>query len=228
MNLPRRAAAATIGIFILASCASERITTPRYVQPSRLMADFISAEGLPSPRPATVVFQDGEVEIVRACYGLPHDCLSGCFYSSAYGLKTQARVGWLVVYDYADGFAPDSTHFFDVTAADSAFCRDEVWVSMRGTAGGEGWFWSGFMPLLARDPDTDPRALMRIAHMLYTRVSGYVAWRLLDNPYVQHDLAILRVLEALPVFPGDPYAAQRTRAQQLDKELGLAGRPAGL
>jgi len=220
VGIVSRAAACAAGALILASCAGDRVAGPEYPEPSPPVQDFIHSQGLPLLRASERLFCLDGVEVFRVKYGQPHDCPSGCFYSSAHGVRSETRVGWLVFND-VDSFEPDTSRFFDVTPADSALCRADLWDRMQADEPSRQWFWSALLPIIARDADTDPQALVRISRLLYSYISPHVAWRLLENPYVQHDVPILTNLARLPVFRGDAYELIRARATELLNGLGI-------
>lgn len=210
----------------LASCA-DRITAPNYPPPSAPVRKFIHAEGLPLLRTAERVLQYEETEFFRVHYGRPQDCPSGCFYSAAIGVRLGAKIGWLGFLDL-DGHEPDTTRFFELTPADSALCRAELWGRMQVDRDPHGVLWFSLLPVVARDPDSPRDALLRLARMLRSYIAPHVADRLLENPVVRHDIPILTELSTLPVFQGDAYAEVRRRAGELLDELRPAHSGAGL
>jgi hypothetical protein len=205
-----------VGAF-LASCEDDGVS-PRYPQPSEGVLEFIRAEQVPLLRSTDRLFIEGPVEIFSISFGPPYDCPSGCAYSFAFGVRSGSWIGWLS-FDSTRVHGPERSRYFDVTAADSALCHAEMWSRMRQSEPRSTWFWPKLLPVLARDPDTDPDALLRISTMLASYISTYVAWSLLQNEYVQRDVGILTNLARLPVFQGDSYAWTRQRAEELLKEL---------
>ena len=202
---------------LLVSCADNGVS-PQSHPPSQMVLAFIQAQSLPLLRSSENCFRVDPVVVFGVSYGRPHDCPAGCAYSGAYGLRSGTRVGWLRVYG-AGGYEPDSSSCFDVAGADSVVCGADLWARMQATESYSSWFRQALLPVFARDPDTDPRALLRISEMLYSYISPHVAWCLLENDYVQHDVGVLSRLVSLPVFQGDTYALPRSRAAELLKEL---------
>ena len=59
--------------------------------------NFVRNSGLKDIEKTIVVFEEKahDLEIFSTSYGEAHDCPSGCFYSTAYGLKHKDKIGWL-------------------------------------------------------------------------------------------------------------------------------------
>lgn len=228
MRVPRSGRSALLGLLgvTLAACAADEITGPHYPLPSPEARAFIESQHLPLRRTMERWFLQDEVEVFGVFYGHPYDCPSGCAYSSAVGLRRAGSVGWIRLND-VEGFEPDSASLYDVTPADSALWRPGLWERMRASESMQSWFWPAFLPVIARDPQTEAGVLLETSRMLYHYISPHVAWQLLRNPAVQQDRATLTVLAALPVFRGDSYATARIRAEELLRELPEINRTAG-
>jgi hypothetical protein len=178
---------------------------------------FVTTEGLPELQGIKIVFAgDGEVLLFQASYGTVHDCPSGCFYSSALGLRLDEKIGWIHFDDFED-IDPTGFHHFDVKATDAALFDTSFWSELENADSRT--LWAAFLPMLAADTDTPPAALMEIARLLRNYISGTVVWSLLDNPNVRKDREILEVLAGLPEFSGDPYESARQKARELLDEL---------
>lgn len=194
---------------------------PRPEPPSVAVLEFVSAEPLPLLQRVERVFLMGEVEGFRATYGHPMDCPAGCAYSVAIGLRCGSEVGWLAFED-GEGLAPDSTRFFDVMPSDSALSDERIFDRLRpGPGWRELWLWEEYLRVLARDSDSDPRALLRVAQELRSYISIEVASYLLGNSVVQGSRPILEVLAELPALGWqDPYRGIRAQARVLLAALG--------
>jgi hypothetical protein len=196
--------------------------------PSPAAQAFIDSAGLPLYHDSHQLFMQGSVEVFSAGYGPGMDCPSGCFSSSALGLRVAAKKGWIKLWDYNAGFAPDSTQYFDVTPADTVLGGQTLWISLEAVDEADIWFWQSYLPLIARDSDVARDVLHRIPGWLYTRAPypalGVPAARaLLDNYVVQTDREILTLLVELPGASGDPYSAIRERAQAYLNALAATG-----
>src|SRR3954468_4637980 len=111
---------------------------------------------LPKLRTASTVFEFPEhgFLLFTASYGEPQDCPSGCFYSTAWGIKYAGRIGWI----YG---APTMSSFYDVRTSDSFLFDETLWDRME-----KEWVGAEFRIVLASDSDTPITALERLATRL--------------------------------------------------------------
>ena len=186
-------------------------TYPR--QPTPAVRQFIADQDLPDVHDGRQILVSGPVEFFSAEYGSPQDCLSGCFYSSAYGLRYDDHIGWLYFNDY-DGYEAPPDAYYDVLPTDEILFDVDYWFTI--SEANSSTFWQGLLPLLARDPDTGRDSLLNIAVLLYSHIDERLASDLVENPAVGIDAEILTLVSELPVA-GEPdrYLEVRNRALEL-------------
>ena len=213
---------------LLAGCSRGIFTDreppgPRYGPASAAATAFIAANGVPQFRWADQPLLRGPVELFEIRYGGRHDCPSGCFYSSAYGLRNADRIGWIFVDDAGDGFNPSPSTHYDITVADTAVFADSLWSAVDAV---DNWLLrDALAPLLASDEHTPVEVLRRLARGIVDDspvASDYLAYLLLRHPVGRVDCAVLSDLRHLPVLQGDPYGPRRQLAQEFYDSLGCA------
>jgi len=178
---------------------------------------FVAEEGLPELRNIEIRYTgDNQTLLFQVSYGSVHDCPSGCFYSSAIGLKLQDKIGW-IRFDDRERLDLRRFHHFEVEESDAFLFDTSFWADLKHTDNYA--HWSALIPMLAADTDTPPDALLEIARLLRGYISGNIVWNLLDNPNVRDSREILEVLADLPRFSGNPYESARRRARELLDEL---------
>jgi hypothetical protein len=213
------AALSTCCFWFLISCSGESGLGPIFRRPSPEVLDFVGSQHLPQLRSVTRLFHWDGIEVFQIEYGPPQDCPSGCFYFGGFGVRSGSKIGWMRLEGVND-VDPDSSFFFDVTAADSVLCRADVWDRMQSAS--DNWFfWNALLPRLARDADSGPEALRRISRMVYDQIVPLVAAQLVANPWVQTDVASLCNLTKLSVLNDVTYHWIAQRAQQLLDDLNV-------
>ena len=93
------------------------------------IASFVESEPLSEAQEPELVFESSEwgIEVFWVSFGEARDCPSGCFYSKAYGLKFQDRIGWMGLDAYGrDDSVTTRVNYFDVQAGDSILFKNEV------------------------------------------------------------------------------------------------------
>lgn len=221
--------ATVVAVLLLTGCSRSPFgqdrepAGPRYGPASGAAMAFIRANDIPLLRWSDQPLLRGSVEFFEVRYGQPHDCPSGCFYSSAYGMRNGERIGWIHLDDAGDGFNPAPAMRFDVVAADTALFADGLWMAVDAV---ENWLLrTALAPLLASDVDTPIEVLRRLAAGLVADspvASHYLAYLLVRHPIAQGDCAVLSDLAHLPVLQGDPYQAERETALVYYDSLGCS------
>ena len=178
---------------------------------------FVTTEGLPDLRSIEIRYTgDNQTLLFQVSYGSVHDCPSGCFYSSALGLRLNKKTGW-IRFDDLEGLKLRDFQHFEVEKSDTPLFDTSFWAELKQAD--DYAHWSALIPMLAADTDTPPDALLEIARLLHGYISGNIVWNLLDNPNVRESREILEVLSDLPRFSGDPYESARQRARELLEDL---------
>ena len=185
---------------------------------------FVEAEPLPESQTPTVVFSDEELDASAfwVSFGEARDCPSGCFYSKAYGLQFQDRIGWMGFDAYGrDDSVRTKVSAFDVQPGDSTLVeeglRNEFEEALEGADRSvAGATYDHFLQLLAGDEDTPSRTLLDLSRLLEDQYRPELGLVLLDNPVVRSSESILEVLAGLS---GDRYETVRDRAQELLDQL---------
>lgn len=180
--------------------------------------EFVASQQLPKTQDTEAILHipDQQVVAFRVQYGEPNDCPSGCFYSVAFGLRYQTKIGWVRVEDYDQNDVSGLT-YFDVDSADSHLFSSALWDDLNGA---DSWFYRhALLRAFAKDPDTPVGVLKRLAEGLYTYGDEYLGWLLLDHPKIVSNVEILTIIANLPAF-GEGYARLRAKAQELLNLLG--------
>ena len=185
---------------------------------------FVEAEPLPESQTPTVVFSDEELDASAfwVSFGEARDCPSGCFYSKAYGLKFQNRIGWMGFDAYGrDDSVKTKVSSFDVQPGDSTLFKKALRtrfeeVLEEADPSYNDATYDHFLQLLAGDEDTPSSTLLDLAQFLENQYRPDLGLVLLENPVVRSSESILGVLADLS---GNRYETVRDRAQELLDQL---------
>ena len=186
---------------------------------------FVEAEPLPESQDPEVVFSDSELSASAfwVSFGEARDCPSGCFYSKAYGLKYQGRIGWMGLDAYGeDDSVATKVSYFDVQRGDSTLFKEGIRdrfeeaqeQSDRSYAHAT---YDRFLEMLGEDEDTPPSTLLELAGLLKDEYRPELGRVLVENPVVRSSEPILEILARLPERSG--YETVRDRAQDLLDQL---------
>jgi hypothetical protein len=189
------------------------------------IAAFVEREPLPESQNPTLVFSDDEfaVSAFWVSFGEARDCPSGCFYSKAYGLKYEGRIGWMGLDAYGeDDSVTTKVSYFDVQRGDSTLFEKDVRTrfeaalksSDRSSADAT---YDRFLEMIGRDADTPSGTLLTLARLLKDEYRPDLGRALLENPVVRSNKSILDVLAGLSSKGG--YETVRDRAQELLNQL---------
>jgi hypothetical protein len=183
------------------------------------VTSFIQSQDLPKTQKIKIVLEisQEDITVFKVSYGEAHDCPSGCFYSIAFGLKSQIKVAWLKIEDYDTN---DLSHaiYYNFDSTETFLFSSGFWDQLNQA---DSWIYHyAYLQLLAPDEDVPLESLQRIAEDLYTFIDDHLASLLLLNPKVQINRPILNLLANLPVFQDDAYRAVREKARQLLNALG--------
>jgi hypothetical protein len=181
---------------------------------------FVDKEPLSEVQPARRLMKASSlgVTVFVVSFGGAHDCPSGCFYSTAYGLKVQNRVGWMGLHAYRhDDSLQTKVSRFDVQSRDSTLFGTEIREDFRQAQARSGRTaesaYEVFLEMLAGDQDTPNGALLDIVRLLDDEFHPGTGRALLDNPVVRSSRDILAVLAGLP--KRGAYADIRDQARDL-------------
>lgn len=180
---------------------------------------FVMSQQLPKAQEVEIFVEVAQHHLVgfKVQYGEAHDCIAGCFYSIAYGLRRDRKIAWIYVKDY-DGNEISRLEFYDVDSSDSYFYSQDFWDKLNAT---ESWFYHyALLPAFVKDTDTPVDVLKRLAESLYSYIYDYLGWLLLDNPKVASSREILTIIANLPHFQNDGYDSLRAKAQEMLRNLG--------
>jgi hypothetical protein len=186
---------------------------------------FVEAQPLPESQDPELVFSDGELDASAfwVSFGEARDCPSGCFYSKAYGLKHQGRIGWMGLDAYGeDDSVATKVSYFDVQRGDSTLFKEGIRdrfeeaqeQSDRSYAHAT---YDRFLEMLGEDEDTPPSTLLELAGLLKDEYRPELGRVLVENPVVRSSEPILEILARLPERSG--YETVRDRAQDLLDQL---------
>jgi hypothetical protein len=159
-----------------------------------------------------------DITLFTLMYGEPQDCPSGCFYSTAYGLRNGAKIAWLAV-DDMDEVNLDDLELYEFDARDSILFTD---AGFRAIDALDSYFYhSHFLTRLAASTTVGTGPLVSVAQTLPGWISPYLADVLIANPVVRTSREVLVVLADLPVYNyDDSYGRVRAEAQRLLGKLG--------
>jgi len=205
-----------VTLILLAQSCKDKSVEPEI--PTDIVV-FVRSQNLPKVQPIKIFLEIQQEDLIafKASYGDAQDCPSGCFYSSASGLKVRTKIGWLRINDYDQN---DLSHIvnYDFDSTDTILFTNPFWDQLNAA---DSWVYRyGFLHLLASDKDVPTDVLQRIAEGLYTFIDSHLGSLLLLNSKVQESRTILTLLAELPVFQGDAYAEVREKARDLLNSLG--------
>jgi hypothetical protein len=186
---------------------------------------FVEAEFLPESQDPKLVFSDGDLDTSAfwVSFGEARDCPSGCFYSKAYGLAYQGRIGWMGIDAYGEDDSVTTTvSYFDVQPGDSTLFKKDLRdrfeeaqeQSDRSYADAT---YDHFLDMLAGDKDTPSDTLLELTRLLKDEYRPELGLALLGNPVVRSSRSILEGLASLPKKGG--YKTVRERARELLDQL---------
>ncbi len=211
---------AVLGIILIAGCV-QQIRTPDQ-PPKTIESDiesFVNSFNFPKLQGINILLEipEEDMQVFQISYGEPQDCISGCFYSRATGIKHNNKIAWISVNNY-DDFDVSNLQMYDFDSNDNYLFTDEFFNKLKSK---DSWVYQyAFLPLLANDPDTPDKTLLKIAEGLSSYTQPWLANSLLENPDVQQNKQILTIIANLPVFSGDAYEEEvRSKAQNLLSSL---------
>lgn len=188
---------------------------------------FVEAESLPEAQRPEIGFEGSEAEVsaFHVDFGPGCDCPSGCFHSTAYGLRFRDRIGWMSVekaFCLEDSLQV-SEGYFDLRSGDSTLFSSQLRRRFREAATTDeandvqAPVFEVFLNMLAKDEDTPTKTLLDLARLLQGSYRPGVGYALLENPTVRSSRSVLEVLGSLPGTGG--YEGVRDRAQDLLDQL---------
>lgn len=186
---------------------------------------FVEEESLPEAQDPELVFSDSELDASAfwVSFGEARDCPSGCFYSKAYGVKYQDRIGWMGLDAYGeDDSVATEVSYFDVQPGDSTLFKAEIRarfekVQEQSDRSYADATYDHFLEMLGEDEDTPPSTLLDLARLLKDEYRPWLGRALLENPVVRSSESILEVLAGLS--PNGGYKTVRDRARELLDQL---------
>jgi hypothetical protein len=189
------------------------------------IAAFVEAEPLPESQDPNLVFSDSELgaSAFWVSFGEARDCPSGCFYSKAYGLKYQGRIGWMGVDAYGeDDSVTTKVSYFDVQKGDSTLFKEGTrdrfeQAQEQSDRSYTDATYDHFLEMLGEDEDTPSGTLLELAQLLKDEYRPELGRALLENPVVRSSESILEVLAGLS--PNGGYKTVRERARKLLDQL---------
>ena len=188
-------------------------SSQRIIEPD--IKSFVDSFNFPKLRGIDILLEipTENVQIFKISYGELHDCPAGCFNSIAIGIKHKNKIGWISVNNYDNEFDANNIQMYDFDSDDGYLFSEEFFNKLKSK---DSWVYHyAFLPLLAKDPDAPNKTLLKIAEDLSSYIQPSLASSLLENPKVQHNKQILRIIADLPVFSGDPYKEVKIKARSL-------------
>ena len=189
------------------------------------IASFVGSQPLSEAQEPKLVFESSEwgIEVFWVSFGEARDCPSGCFYSKAYGLKFQDRIGWMGLDAYGrDDSVTTRVNYFDVQAGDSTLFENDVRNQLEAALDESDRSYADatydhFLLMLAGDEETPSTTLLDLAELLEEAYRPELGSVLLENAVVRSNKPILEVLAGLSGQGG--YETVRDRAQDLLDQL---------
>jgi len=189
------------------------------------IASFVESQPLSETQEPKLVFESSEweIEVFWVSFGEARDCPSGCFYSKAYGLKFQDRIGWMGLDAYGrDDSVTTRVNYFDVQAGDSTLFENDVRNQLEAALDESDRSYADatydhFLLMLAGDEETPSTTLLDLAELLEEAYRPELGSVLLENAVVRSNKPILEVLAGLSGQGG--YETVRDRAQDLLDQL---------
>jgi len=211
---------AILGIILIAGCV-QQIKTPDQPPQKTIETDidsFVDSFNFPKLQGISILLEipEEDLQVFRISYGERQDCPSGCFNSIATGIKHKNKIAWIPINNY-DDFDTSNIQMYDFDLTDDYLFTDEFFNKLKSK---DEWIYqNAFLPLLAKDPDTPNKTLLKIAEGLSSYIQPSLANALLENPDAQQNKQILTIIAKLPVFSGDAYKEVRSNAQNLLNNL---------
>lgn len=172
-------------------------TTPLH----RVPGELVEAMAFPKPQAPQVLYDEPAraLQFFEIRYGDPQDCVGGCFFSSAIGVRFGAHAGWLVTHDYhgdtghvarmrAQTFVPRQEERY--LLSDSL--ADAIAANARLRQLGE-----YVLAMSIKSPFIPRERLVRLVEQRYEEL-GPVTRQLLDAETVRADPHLLTLLAFLP------------------------------
>lgn len=193
---------------------------------------FVDTEPLPdAQRPRLLWRGPGlDVQVFAVSFGEARDCPSGCFYSTAYGLALQDRIGWMGLDAYGrDDSVRTAVTRFDVRSRDSTLFGEQIRrhfrrAEQRSDRNTAETAYEVFLEMVATDEDTPHTALLDLARLLHDEFHPWTGRALLSNPTVRTSRLILEELARLPDRGHyEDISDQAQPRRRRPKELGQAG-----
>lgn len=155
------------------------------------------------------------VQVFKLSFGKAQDCISGCFYSDALGIKHNNKIGWVSINNYED-INTSSLPFYDFDNDDSYLFTEQFRDLLEKK---DSWTYQyAYLPLLAKDSDVPSDVLLSLAKSLSTFIQPQLATNLLSNEAVIKNREIIMIISNLPEFQGDAYKEVRAQAKSILNE----------
>ncbi len=161
---------------------------------------FVDNENLPDAQEVNVQFYaDSQgVTIFSVPYGPPHDCPSGCFYSSVYGIDSERQIGWVLHEDYTEGVV-DTSNRYNFDEYETAMYDTSLLSLIRESERGSILYWNMLSGLLARNEASPTSVLEHIALSLYEYIAPSATYYLLSNPRIRSEISVLCLMRNNPL-----------------------------
>lgn len=186
--------------------------TPRLYGLTDGARQLVEAAQLPKLHGVREIFTDGArgLQFFSVSWGDGQDCPGGCFYSSAIGVSTGGRAGWLRADNYQSDTALDArlkAAAFVPTPDDDHLLSEELAQTVAGVDHG---LTQVLLSVSIASPRIPRERLLRLVEEQYFVREGLLN-DLLNAPAVRSDIELLTLLAFLP----RGYNVQRITAQRL-------------
>jgi len=183
--------------------------------------NFVDSSNFPQVQKVNILLSNPKenLKFFQVSFGKPQDCPSGCFYSSALGLKYNGKIGWISIEDYDS--LPDKTNIvrYSLDSYNNYILSKEFYNELKSYSEKENKdmvLERGVTEFILKNPNTSEGTLMYIYdnykfmdnNIVYYDVGATVA--LLENPNIGQYKQILTIISNLPSNSGsnDKYIEQ--------------------
>ncbi|MBI2653093.1 hypothetical protein HYX00_06510 [Candidatus Woesearchaeota archaeon] len=212
-------ALAFVVLLITSGCQPETSSEPNTKRASITpdVNDFVKSYKFPKLREKTLLLNvpEQDFQVFQIQYGEGRDCEAGCFYHFAIGLKYNNKIGWVLIKDY-DDFNKNISPMYNVDSNDKYLFSNDFSSGLSINPWGEDVYQRGFLPLLAKDPDTPDETILKISKFMYIEEVGLA---MLERPIIYKNKEILTWAANLSYPDHYEYAKVSSKAQKLLNEL---------
>ena len=138
--------------------------SPAPIGSDNVIDSFVKSADFPKSQGVNVLINvpAQNLKVFEVSYGAPQDCLAGCFYSNATGIKYGSKIGWISINDY-DRINVSKLVIYDFDASDTYLFTDDFFSELRAK---NSWVYqNAFLRKLAEDKDVPVQVKEKIKNL---------------------------------------------------------------